>query len=114
MAINVQLCKLAIETLSKHPCNTALQKFLKVKSDDPTARYGGSDTSFSSSFTEYVPKLRHAHLKHDLSIFYTIMGSPPNLKIYGVFTHDESGIGQPSNAKKQKSLGKTFGNQQFP
>jgi hypothetical protein len=61
-----------------------------------------------------VPKIRHAHLSHDISVFYTVSGSNPTLiKLYAIMTHDEAGIGQPINYKKQKGVAKKMANQVF-
>jgi hypothetical protein len=52
-----------------------------------------------------MPKLHYAHLNNDLVLFYEIEGRDPTvIKLYGVFSHDDIGIGQPGNIRKQKSL----------
>ena len=42
---------------------------------------------------------------------YKISGNV--LYMYGVFSHDDLGIGQPANKNKQKSMGDKFNNQIF-
>ena len=90
--------------------------FRATKEANPMAPFGSKDAMFSGegNFTKAVPKLRHAHLTHDVSVFYRLSGSNPTLiDLFGLFSHDESGTGQPANIKKQKSLGKTLANQVF-
>ena len=90
--------------------------FIKTKEENPMAPFGSKDAMFSGegNFTKAVPKLRHAHLTHDVSIFYRLSGANPTLiDLFGIFSHDESGTGQPANIKKQKSLAKSLANQDF-
>jgi hypothetical protein len=61
-----------------------------------------------------IQGLKHAHLTHDIMIVYTLGGrNPIEFKLYGVFSHDELGIGQPANDKRQKSAAKRMANQAF-
>jgi hypothetical protein len=90
------------------------REFSATKSADPTQAFGKSDSSFAAIFTDYVPKLRHAHLTQDISVFYTVSGRDPTLiKLYGVFSHAQSGTGTPTNIKKQKNLASQLKNQSF-
>lgn len=91
-----------------------LAEFIKTKMANPTHPYGTSDKANPSGtpLAQVVPKIRHAHLTHDISIFYTISGANPcNLKLFAVLSHDQSGTGQPVNIKRQKSIGKQMSNQ---
>jgi hypothetical protein len=93
-----------------------LNEFLATKQSNPLDLYGSSDRSFSPGgfFANSVPKLRHAHLSHDISIFYTVTGADPvYIRLYGLFTHDESGIGTPPNRKIQKTVATKLSNQNF-
>jgi predicted chitinase len=84
-----------------------IKDFIRVKSTNPTQAYGAKDTSFNSRAPIgcAVPKLKHAHLTRDVSVFYTIEGrNPIQLRLYGVFDHRESGIGTPANINKEKSI----------
>ena len=93
-----------------------MQEFRKFKSDNPLQPYGGSDKPFVSkgNFGTTISGLRHAHLTHDIMIVYTISGRNPTLfDLYGIFSHDELGIGQPANVKRQKAQAKRMANQQF-
>ena len=84
-----------------------LDRFIEFKKNTPLERYGASDTHFigTGPLAKAIPKLRHAHLTQDTSVFYTLEGRDPIvLKIYGVFNHKESGTSTPPNVKKQKQL----------
>lgn len=93
-----------------------VKDFRQFKSANPLAAYGKSDKSSASdgNFNQEVPKIRHAHLTHDVSIWYTISGKNPNIiRLYGVFSHDESGTGQPPARNVQRKLAKKMAKQQF-
>lgn len=92
------------------------QKFVETKSQDHMAPFGSKDTNLkgTGNFGTVIPKIRHAHLMNDLIVFYKLSGANPTLiDLYGIFTHDESGTGQPANIKRQKILAKKFSNQTF-
>ena len=91
-------------------------KFIAIKSANPIASYGSSDkpNPLGTPMAMKIPKIRHAHLSSNISVFYTIGGSnPTELKLYAIMSHDEAGTGQPTNAKKQKGLANTMSNQNF-
>ena len=93
-----------------------LADFLAYKHANPTQQFGGSDTTFIATgpLGRAVPKLRHAHLTQDLSVFYTMGGANPIVfNLYGIFSHKDSGTGNAPNAKQQKNLGKQLANQIF-
>lgn len=117
MAVRFQFCPLFQETFGNHPQVLGrLNAFMDAKARDPLAAFGSSDKSFSGEglLTKSVPKLRHAHLTHDISLLYTIGGRDPTIiRLYGVFTHDESGTGTPSNIKRQRKLGDRLARQTF-
>lgn len=84
-----------------------LPLFIETKKENPNASFGKSDTPFISAgpLGILVPKLRHAHLSQDISVLYKIEGSKPTvLKIYGLWSHQESGTGNAANIKTQKQL----------
>ena len=87
--------------------------FMETKRVNPNAPFGGKDATFSSAghFTKSVPGIRHAHITHDLSIVYKIVGN--EIYLYGFFTHDELGTGQPASIQRQKSVAAKFANQNF-
>ena len=108
--VEVHSSSLLGPTLANKPkdIDDRLRKFIKFKQDNPREAWGKSDTLFVSHgpLAQAVPKLRHAHLNHDISVFYTMEGRDPTiLKIYGVFGHKESGTskGDP-NQRTQRQL----------
>lgn len=85
-------------------------EFLQSKRQNPLQPFGKSDKPFKGGglIQGSIPNetLIHAHLTHDISVVYSITGKDPRvLKLYGVFTHDEMGTGQPDNRKRQKQFG---------
>lgn len=116
-----QWCKLFRDTFSEkarsYPeLRKLLDDFIDTKRQDPTKPFGSRDVAFQNSgnFTGKVPKLRHAHLMHDMNLCYTISGkNPAILKLYGLFKHDELGTGQPSNHRRQQNVATAMANQTF-
>lgn len=98
--------------------NSALRKkfrdFMELKRNDPYASFGSSDKPFAAkaSFQNAVPGLKHAHITYDISIVYRVEGNV--IYLYGFFTHDELGTGQPANQNRQKSMSARFANQPVP
>jgi hypothetical protein len=91
-----------------------IQEFLKFKMVTPGQPWG-NDSPFIAAgpLGSAIPKLRHAHLTRDLSLYYTIEGRNPTvIKLYGVFNHHESGTGTPKNINKQKNLARQLVNQE--
>jgi hypothetical protein len=115
--VRCEICPLFTETFANHPeVLDKITAFMAAKTSDPLAVFGGGDTQFSSKVPLgiAVPKLRHANLSNDIRLFYTIGGRDPTVfKLYAVYSHDESGTGQPSNIKRQKNAGKQMANQAF-
>lgn len=77
----------------------------------PTGRgFGNSDKRFISGkiFNNAVPDISHAHLTHNISIVYKIEDN--TLYLFGVYTHDDLGTGQPQNINKQKGKAASFAN----
>jgi mRNA-degrading endonuclease YafQ of YafQ-DinJ toxin-antitoxin module len=87
--------------------------FMEVKRTNPNQPFGASDKPFRSSgnFISAIPGLRHAHITFDLSIVYRVEGN--QVFLYGFFTHDELGTGQPANINRQKSAATRFSNTRF-
>lgn len=87
-----------------------------AKSGNPLQPYGARDKPFipNGQLRSAVPNetLIHAHLSHDLNLVYSMTGRNPVIyKLYGFFTHDDLGTGQPANIKRQKQQGNVFKNQ---
>ena len=83
--------------------------FLQSKKENPLQPFGKSDKPFIGGglIQGAIPNetLLHAHLTHDIGIVYSLTGKDPRvLKLYGIFTHDEMGTGQPDNRRKQKQF----------
>jgi mRNA-degrading endonuclease YafQ of YafQ-DinJ toxin-antitoxin module len=114
-------CQLYLETFAgkavQYPViGQKINDFVTFKSQNPLAQYGASDKPFQGkgNFGTVIQGLKHAHLTHDIMIVYTLGGrNPIEFRLYGVFSHDELGIGQPANAKRQKSQVKRMANQAF-
>lgn len=51
--------------------------------------------------------LYHAHLGDDISIVYKLEGRDPRkLKLYGFYSHEDLGTGNPAKKKIQQQTGK--------
>lgn len=117
MEVKFRSSPLFAETFARHPeIEPRLRSFLDLKTRDPLLAFGKKDETFHGEgiLNRAVPGLRHAHLTRDISVLYTLGGRNPTvINLYGVFTHDESGTGQPANRKKQQSLANRLANQAF-
>ena len=91
-----------------------LRQFMEFKRHNPDDNWGSSDKFFKPGFKFFsaIPGLRHAHLAPDLYIVYRV-GKPKEVYIYGVFTHDDLGIGQPMNPRKQDAAVSKLSRQTF-
>jgi len=87
--------------------------FMEVKRNNPMQQFGSSDTSFISAgnLAKAVSGLRHAHITQDVSIVYKIAGN--QIYLYGFYTHDELGTGNPASVPRQKSIAGRFAKTQF-
>jgi mRNA-degrading endonuclease YafQ of YafQ-DinJ toxin-antitoxin module len=93
-----------------------INDFIQFKTANPLQPYGATDKPFvgKGNFGTVISSLRHAHLTNDIMVVYTISGrNPIEFHLYGVFSHDELGIGQPANIKRQKAAAKRLSNQSF-
>lgn len=90
-----------------------LKDFLTLKRSNPRSAYGASDKPFATKSTLglTVPGLAHAHLNADLSIVYRIEGNI--LYLYGIYSHEQLGTGQPAKINVQKSMAQKFNNMNF-
>lgn len=110
-------CKLFNETAAqKFRENPGLAKklidFQEAKTKDKMAPFGANDKPFKSF--GFFAGFRHAHLNSDLSLIYSIHGANPTvIDLYGIFSHDEIGTGQPANIKRQKAVSQQVRNQVF-
>jgi hypothetical protein len=86
--------------------------FIKFKQNNPLVSYRANDTGFRNP--SIFPGIKHAHITQDVSIFYRLEGANPRIiKMYGIFTHKQSGTGNTQNTNIQKSLTRTMSNQVF-
>jgi len=86
-------------------------EFQKAKTANKLAPFGSKDVPFKHGD---LKGFNHTHLTHDLSLIYAMHSSNPTLiDLYGIFSHDELGTGQPINIKRQTSISKKFRNQSF-
>lgn len=93
-----------------------LRDFMEIKRHNPMQPVGSSDKLFSGEgkFSNAVPGLRHAHLTFDLSVVYRVEGKNPTVVyLYGFYTHDDLGTGQPSNRNRQSSMSARFQSSTF-
>lgn len=109
--LSILICPLFIESYRNRKgikgVKEALIAFVMAKNANPTAKVGKDD----KPFVDTIPA-NHAKLTSDVSIVYTLTGNNPReLKLFGVFTHDDIGTGQPRNMRKQQSFATKMGNQ---
>lgn len=90
----------------------AFKEFIGAKEKNPEQRFGSKDYKFKSGvLSEYY----HAGLTFDVSIIYRTSreGSDYVFRLYGLFSHDESGTGTPPNTNRQRALLTKLDNQEF-
>jgi hypothetical protein len=101
----------------KESLKAELKEFILYKQANPYngtspagEGFGNSDKRFISGkiFNTAVPDISHAHLTHNISIVYKIEDDV--LYLFGVYTHDDLGTGQPQNINKQKGKAASFAN----
>ena len=100
-----------------------LIKFINFKNQHPfngslpgkIPGFGDSDKKFRSGgrFDQQLPNLSHAHLTHNLSVVYFLDRETQTLRLYGVYSHDDLGTGNPPNTNRQIQMGKRFANMKF-
>lgn len=121
MAVVFKTSPLFRETLANLARNfpnliARFEAFKSFKSQNPLASFGSSDKPSVGKgfFAKEVPGIKHAHLTKDISVWYTISGKDPTeIKLYGVFTHHDTGTGEPPNRRKQAATAERLGNQSF-
>lgn len=87
--------------------------FMDTKRQNPQSPYGSSDKLFrpNGQFGTKISGIKHAHITHDISVVYKVIGN--NVFLYGFFTHDELGTGTPANIRKQDAMSTRFSNAEF-
>jgi hypothetical protein len=104
------------KTVSNPGLANKFEEFKHSKNHNPLQSFGAKDYPMLAAgpIGQSVPGMRHAHLTQDISIFYTIEGrSPTIIKLYGLFSHADSGTGNSANKKRQQNFGKQLKNQVF-
>jgi mRNA-degrading endonuclease YafQ of YafQ-DinJ toxin-antitoxin module len=89
--------------------NKRLQDFINLKKNNPLALFGRTDNIFKSDTT--LRGFRHCHLGLDLVLIYKYDGKKNQFCLFGVYTHDDIGIGQPRNSRRQDSMVTQWTNQ---
>ena len=121
MAVVFKTSPLFRETLTNLAQNNPnliarFEAFKNLKSQNPLANFGSSDKPSAGKgiFAKEAPGIKHAHLTKDISVWYTISGrDPTEIKLYGVFTHHDTGTGEPANRRKQSAAAERLKNQSF-
>lgn len=90
-------------TVSKYenndPVTASMLEFIDFKRQTPLAPFGSKDYPFKH---DPLKRFMHAGLTFNVSVVYTISGSNPNvITLYGIFSHDEMGVGNPGSKSKQ-------------
>lgn len=111
------VCKLFNKTVRKREPRVInkIKEFINFKKEKPLEDFGSRDRPYTGESLKRAVRdetMRHVHLTHDISLLYTISGNDTKIiKLYGVFSHDESGTGQPPNINKQQNLADKLSNQ---
>ena len=84
--------------------------FMELKRWNPIQPFGKSDKLFLNHgyYIKAIPNLKHAHITLDLSIVYKLEGG--TIWLYGFYTHDELGTGQPPNKHTSDAMATKFKN----
>lgn len=115
MAVLFRKCKLFEKTFAAYKNNAkvvkAFKEFVNFKSEHPTERFGSKDYKFTGILSQYY----HSALSFDVSVIYQLKreGADQVIYLYGLFSHDESGTGQPANVNRMKALNSKLDNQEF-
>lgn len=100
-------------TFRKHAARVGhiFPNWLKAKLNEPL-KLIGNDKPFSGG--GHYAGLSHAHLGGDVSIVYKLEGKDPRkLKLFGFYSHDELGTGQPAKQKIQQKVSRRLTTQVF-
>lgn len=101
----------------KQRLSRELESFIQWKQQYPfngagydSPGFGDSDKKFKTTgnFGTVVPGISHAHLTHNLSVVYKI--EDDKLNIYGIYSHDDLGTGNPPNIQRQKQMATRWAN----
>lgn len=94
-----------------------LIEFCEVKKQDFRTKFGNYDSAMDPGgpIGSENPGICHARLSQDHRIFYMIenINGKRTLKLYGVYTHGESGTGSTPQRNRQRIVGKRFKGSEF-
>jgi hypothetical protein len=110
----VLICPLFDVTFEKHKkeIGDSFNRFIQQKMHNPMSSYSGGDGPFASDGP--LGGIMHARMSADIRLLYTLSGKHPRqLKLYGFFSHEESGTGRPAKIALQKQLKRRIMNQPF-
>ena len=111
--VTFKTCKLFDKTFKDYKNNKQVvnkfKEFVNWKTEHPNEPFGGKDYSFGNKGN--LSGYNHTGLSFDISLIYKKVGNVFHL--FGVFSHDESGTGQPANINRQHSLKSKLDNQVF-
>lgn len=88
----------------------ALRNFIAFKRENPLQQAGGKDRPFvgNGPLAGYI----HAGLTRDISIIYTISGRDPHvIKLFGIYTHQDTGTGTPGRPNLSKVMAASWAKQ---
>lgn len=125
--MNLLVSNYFFDTLNKNSSQKELLKkrlleFIKLKESSPFngaapdgTKFGSSDKPFVSGgkFSSRVANISHAHLTHDVSIVYRVTSDRSNIELYGVYTHDDIGTGNPPNINRRDQAATKWSNTEF-
>ena len=77
--------------------------------------YGNSDKKFKPKgfFGSHLPGVAHAHLTHDISIVYLVDRETSTIRVFGLYSHDDIGTGQPEDLNRQEQAAKRWASMRF-
>lgn len=89
--------------------------FMRFKTREPLKAFNTTDRPFVSGgpLKDAVPgeTMQHVHLAGDVILIYSLRGRDPReLKLYALASHDDLGVGQPANIKRQRQWARRLGN----
>lgn len=101
------------QTMKNYQSNVAVLKafreFITAKRNDPLAPFGSKDRAFTGNG---LKAYKHSGLTFDISVVYTLSGRDPHvIRLYGLFSHDELGTGNPARLGLQKKAADSFDRQ---
>lgn len=87
--------------------------FMDLKRNDPEGVFSKHDKGFVAKghFPREVPGIRKTHIGNDISIVYKVVGN--EVYLYGFYSHDDLGTGDPESQPTQRRMAKKFKSMSF-